>query len=115
MQAVAPPKKYSLACWWLTYRVPVECEAIESHIELAARRSRLDLVTFNDCVARWPKAWARMLAKRAVRLRYLREKGVCPPDGWAPLPGDRRSLNVPRLAQERQFSASVRRGGCSDT
>jgi hypothetical protein len=107
MKAEPPPKKYALACWWLTYRVPVESEIIPALIEEAAKRARMDDATFAMCRAQWPKAWERMLAKRAVRLAFLREHGEDPPEGWAPLPGDGRSRNVPVLAQKRRAPALV--------
>jgi hypothetical protein len=99
-----PPKNYALACWWLTFHVPIEVEAIEAYSRQAAERARMDYGTFTACVLKWPKPWARMLAKRAARLAYVREHGERPPYHWARLPGDGRSGNVPVLAQKRRLS-----------
>lgn len=103
MQSIPPPKNYSLACWWLTYRVPVDCEDITHHIPEACKRASLPANTLAICRERWPKGWERMHAKRAVRLAYLQEQGKQPPAGWAPLPGDGRSANIPLLALRRRM------------
>jgi hypothetical protein len=109
MRANAPPKNFSLACWWLTYRLPVEYEDVSAYVERAAKQSGMSFAAFTVCQGLFPKTWQRVLAKRAVRLAFLRERGEYPPDGWAPLPGDGRALNVPREAQKRQFSAFAKR------
>ena len=106
MKTTPPPKNYALACWWLTYRVPVECAAVEPHVGEATNRARITIAQLLDFRTTWPKPWDRMLAKRAVRLAYLHEHGKQPPDGWAPLPGDGRSRNVPVLARKRRAIAA---------
>jgi hypothetical protein len=81
MAATPAPKNFSLACWWLTYRLPVEHEDVSPWIERAAKQSRMPFATFIVCQAVFPKTWQRVLAKRAMRLAYFRERGEYPPDG----------------------------------
>ena len=91
-----PTKHFSLTCWRLLYKVAID-KVLDRQDEIeACRHSRLDLALWDAGKERWPREWAKVLAKRQRRFDWFTEHGSVP-DGWCPPdPKDpRRSTNKP--------------------
>jgi hypothetical protein len=65
----------------------------------ACRHARLDLTGWDEQKTRFPREWAKLLAKRQRRLAWFTRHGAVP-DGWTPPdPQDpRRTANKPVAA-----------------
>ena len=104
-----PSKHFRLVCWWLTYRVPVESEALDIHFEAAVTHCRMGLFEFLAGMRRWPAEFAKVVTKRERRRQWLAVHGSIP-QGWTPPdPQDPRTANRPQAAWRARLSRKQRR------
>jgi hypothetical protein len=76
-------RRERLVLWWLTYKLPVECEVDDAAIADAAAVARWDVAKIAEIRDAFPVHWGRMLAKRELRLAHYRKHGSVP-DGVTP-------------------------------
>ena len=76
-------KRFRLALWWLTYRLPV-LDGVDREAEEQARRHcKYSEEAWRQDRADFEAQWQRMLCKRERRFGwYIRHGSV--PDGWTP-------------------------------
>ena len=91
-------KHFRLVCWSLTYDVPPDVRDIEPHIGAACDHAKMALREFQQARRKWPREFAKVLAKRERRRKWLKRHRTIRP-GWTPTdPRDGRTGNFPHAA-----------------
>ena len=91
-------KRFRLALWWLTYRLPVLDGVNKETEELARKHCKYSEADWARDREDFQSQWERMLSKRERRFRWYQKRGKVP-DGWTPPdPNDPHSRKYPKRA-----------------